>query len=164
MQAPPTILAESFRDVMAGVPTPVSVVTAMDGQRPHGTTVGAFASLSMNPPMVLAALDRGSDLLEVVRAGGRFGVNVLASSQSEAAKRFACKGQDKFAGATWWLEHGLPRLAGTSGWLACGLSHLVDGGDHVIMLGTVLAANRSHAAALTYHERAFGTHAPLEVS
>ncbi len=48
----------AFRDVMAGVCTPVTVVTALDGDRPHGTTVSAFASLSMAPPMVLVALDR----------------------------------------------------------------------------------------------------------
>ena len=52
-------LQAHFREVMAGVATPVSVVTAISDGRPHGTTVSAFASLSMDPPMVLVALDRG---------------------------------------------------------------------------------------------------------
>ena len=51
-------LRERFREVMAGVATPVSVVTGMAGGLPHGTTVSAFASLSMDPPMVLVSLDR----------------------------------------------------------------------------------------------------------
>ena len=56
-------LPERFRAVMAGVATPVSVVTALSGDGvAHGTTVSAFASLSMSPPMVLVSLDRGSDL------------------------------------------------------------------------------------------------------
>lgn len=90
-------LAATFRDAMAGVCTAVSVVTAMDGERPHGTTVSAFASLSMAPPMVLVALDRGSELLALVRAEGRFGLNVLGADQASCAARFARKGQDKFA-------------------------------------------------------------------
>jgi flavin reductase (DIM6/NTAB) family NADH-FMN oxidoreductase RutF len=45
-------LAEEFRAVMAGVATPVSVVSTVTDGRPHGTTVSAFASLSMSPPMV----------------------------------------------------------------------------------------------------------------
>lgn len=155
--------ASAFRDVMAGVCTPVSVVTAMDRERPHGTTVSAFASLSMDPPMVLVALDRGSDLLALVRRGGAFGVNVLGSAQPEIAKRFARKGSAKFDGVSWCSSSGLPRLAGCAGWLACGLRELVDGGDHVIALGDVRVAESSPCAPLTYHAREFGTHAALEV-
>lgn len=51
--------ATQLKDVMAGVCTPVAVVTAMDGARPHGTTVSAFASLSMTPPMVLSVSSVG---------------------------------------------------------------------------------------------------------
>ncbi len=64
-----TDLVADFRDAMATVCTPVAVVTAMDGERPHGTTVSAFASLSVDPPMVLVALDARSDLLTLVRRG-----------------------------------------------------------------------------------------------
>ena len=51
-----TAVAEDFREVMAGVPTPVSVVTTLTDGHPHGTTVSAFASLSMTPPMVLVSI------------------------------------------------------------------------------------------------------------
>jgi flavin reductase (DIM6/NTAB) family NADH-FMN oxidoreductase RutF len=61
--------ADTFRDVMAGVPTPVPVVTTQVDDRPHGTTVRAFASLSMAPPMLLAALDRRSKLLARLAIG-----------------------------------------------------------------------------------------------
>lgn len=156
-------LSETFRDVMAGMCTPVSIVTAMDGDRPHGTTVSAFASLSLDPPMVLAALDRESDLLALVRRDERFGVNVLASAQSEIAAACARKGNDKFAHVDWHVQCNVPRLDGVSGWLACAVHQLVEGGDHVIALGTVLEAKRSPATPLTYHAREFGTHAALEV-
>jgi flavin reductase (DIM6/NTAB) family NADH-FMN oxidoreductase RutF len=156
-------LTATFRDVMAGVATPVSVVTTMAGERPHGTTVSAFASLSMTPPMVLASLDRGSDLLAGIRAHGRFGLNVLGSHQAALALTFARKGQSKFDGVPWAEDLGVPRLEGAPGWLACVLAELIDGGDHVIALGHVVGARTVAAAPLTYHSRAFGTHAALEV-
>ncbi|GHE06993.1 flavin reductase family protein [Klenkia taihuensis] len=162
-------LPERFREVMAGVATPVSVITAMSGTDgeglPHGTTVSAFASLSMTPPMVLVSLDRGSDLLALVRDTGRFGVNVLGSTQSALALAFATKGgTSKFNGVRWEIDHGLPRLPGAPGWLACDVESLVDGGDHVVALGLVVAADTVEGLPLTYHSRVFGTHAALEAS
>ena len=158
MTAGTSALAEEFRDVMAGVATPVSVVTALTEGRPHGTTVSAFASLSMSPPMVLVALDRGSALLGRLTVGQPFGVNVLGHDQAPLAAAFARKGDDKFAGVPWTEDGGAPRLTGSPGWLACTVARLVDGGDHVVVLGDVRSADRAHGAPLTYHARTFGTH------
>ncbi|WP_369255363.1 flavin reductase family protein [Geodermatophilus amargosae] len=157
-------LQQRFRKVMAGVATPVSVVTSMGDGLPHGTTVSAFASLSMDPPMVLVSLDRSSELLALVRETGRFGVNVLGSTQSRLALAFAKKtGTGKFNGIPWEVSDDLPRLPGAPGWLACDVAALVDGGDHVVALGRVLAAETTDGKPLTYHLREFGTHAVLEV-
>jgi flavin reductase (DIM6/NTAB) family NADH-FMN oxidoreductase RutF len=149
--------AESFREVMAGVPTPVTVVTTLVDDRPHGTTVSAFASLSMAPPMLLVALDRGSDLLARLAIGQPFGVNVLGADQAGLAAAFARKG-DKFAGVEWRADDGAPRLLGSPGWLACTVAQLVDGGDHVVVLGDVVRADAAGGPPLTYHARTFGTH------
>jgi flavin reductase (DIM6/NTAB) family NADH-FMN oxidoreductase RutF len=143
---------------MASVCAPVTIVTAVDGQRPHGTTVSAFSSLSLDPPLIMVALDNGSDLLAIVRETKRFGVNLLSHRQDELALRFAKKGPDKFDGIHWRAEHGVPRLADASGWLACELRDLADGGDHVIAVAHVLAAQPSAHAPLVYHNRQFGTH------
>jgi flavin reductase (DIM6/NTAB) family NADH-FMN oxidoreductase RutF len=155
-------LPATYKDVMAAVCTPVSVVTAIADARPHGTTVSAFTSLSLDPPMLLVSLDRDSDLLALIRATGRFGVNVLGSRQSELALTFARKGATKFDGVEWTCAQGVPRLRGVVGWLACQLTDLVEGGDHIIALGTVVAAEVVPGPPLTYHARAFGTHATLE--
>lgn len=156
-------LQDSFRSVMAGVCTPVSVVTAMAGGLPHGTTVSAFASLSMDPPMVLVSLDLTSELLAMVRESGSFGLNVLSSSQSSLARKFATKGGvGKFAGVRWDVAAGVPRLPGAGGFLACDVTNFVDGGDHVIVLGLVRAAETAPESPLTYHGRVFGTHAALD--
>src|SRR6266496_497445 len=97
-----------FRDAMASVCTPVTIVTGMENERPHGTTVSAFSSLSVDPPMIMVALDRGSDLLAIVQSARRFGVNLLGHDHAELALKFARKGLDKFDGVEWREERGLP--------------------------------------------------------
>ncbi|MFI5887110.1 flavin reductase family protein [Streptomyces sp. NPDC051554] len=146
---------------MARVAASVAVVTAIDGDGPHGTTVSAFMSLSMSPPMVLVSLDRNSQLLEIVRNTGRFGVNVLSSDQGEFGNVFARKGRDKFAGIGWSADHGVPRLPCTAGWVACATTSLLPAGDHELALGLVLDAESDPTLRpLTYHLRTFGTHVP----
>ena len=104
--------ATVFRDTLARVPTPVTVVTSHLDRNPHGTTVSAFSSLSLEPPMILVSLDQNSDLLKIIQDSGRFGVNVLASGQQSLATQFAKKGADKFADVAWYMDHDAPRLAG----------------------------------------------------
>jgi flavin reductase (DIM6/NTAB) family NADH-FMN oxidoreductase RutF len=159
--AAPTVDPATFRDVMAEVCSPVSVITTLNGGWPHGTTVSSFSSLSLDPPMVLAALSRQSELLLHLRRTGRFGLNVLSSSQHELAARFARKGTDKFDGVHWSADRGVPHLAGAAGFLSCTVADLSDGGDHVIVVGEVTFAAAAAAAPLTYHRRRFGTHVPL---
>jgi flavin reductase (DIM6/NTAB) family NADH-FMN oxidoreductase RutF len=147
---------------MAAVCTPVAVITAIRDGQPYGTTVSAFTSLSMEPPMVLVSLDRSSDLLGVIREVGEFGVNVLSSQQAATADRFARKGGTaKFAGVPWQDDAGVPRLPGSCCFLVCAVSQLADGGDHIIVLGRVVTAYSTAGAPLTYHNRTFGTHAVL---
>ena len=150
---------ELFRDAMAQVCTPVSVVTTFD-DHPHGSTVSAFTSLSLDPELILVALDRSSDLLAQLRRTRLFGLNVLASDQIDLAKRFARKGFDDFKGLPWRSEHDVPRLIGATAWLACAVSEFLEGGDHRVVVGRVLAVRVRDAEPLTYHARTFGTHVP----
>ena len=152
------VIAEDFREAMGSVCCPVTVVTGLDGERPHGTTVSAFSSLSLEPPLVMVALDRTSDLLPIVRESGLFGINLMSHGQDELALTFARKGRDKFAGVSWREDHGAPRLVGASGWLACEVLELVHGGDHEIVVSLVIAAEPIEGAPLVYHRRQFGTH------
>ena len=75
------ISPERFRIALGAYPTGVTVVTAIGPSGPSGATANAVTSLSLDPPMMLACLDRGSRTLTAVRAQGRFGVNVLAAGQ-----------------------------------------------------------------------------------
>ncbi|NLT07050.1 MAG: flavin reductase family protein [Solirubrobacterales bacterium] len=162
--APGPLDEADFREVMAAVCTPVTVVTTLDGDRPHGTTVSAFGSLSLRPPMVTVALDRDSDLLALVRRTRRIGVNVLSHGQEELALAFARKGGDKFDGVAWGVDHDLPRIDGVGGWLACDVAEIVPGGDHSIVLGGVVAAHAQSEPPLVYQRRLFGTHSAFLVA
>jgi flavin reductase (DIM6/NTAB) family NADH-FMN oxidoreductase RutF len=151
------IEASAFRAALGAVCTPVAVVTsALDGH-PHGTTVSAFCSLSLDPPLVLVSLDRDSELLGMVREAGAYGINVLEHDQQALAMGFARKGEDKFADVAWSLDAGLPRLHGAGLWLACTVHELVDGGDHVIVIGAVQSAEHEARSPLLYQQRTFGT-------
>jgi flavin reductase (DIM6/NTAB) family NADH-FMN oxidoreductase RutF len=153
------IESRQFRDLMAGVCAPVTVVTTTTEAGPHGTTVSSFASLSLNPPLVSVAFDRDSALLPQIQAVGRFGVNILGHAQDELAATFARRGGDRFAVADWFTDHGLPRLAGTAGWMVCELDRSIEAGDHLLLFGLVVAASsRPDLAPLVYAHRIFGTH------
>ncbi|MBD3007595.1 flavin reductase family protein [Streptomyces sp. 5-10] len=147
-----------FRELMAGVCAPVTIVTATAEGLPHGTTVSSFASLSLRPPMVTVSLDRRSGVLSRITATGRFGVNVLSQAQDDLALRFARRGADRFAEVDWHFDHGLPCLETAPGWLVCELTRTVDGGDHLLLLGTVTHARTTPAPPLVYGYRTFGTH------
>ncbi|MGW4130929.1 flavin reductase family protein [Amycolatopsis japonica] len=148
----------AFRAAMRRVCSSVSVMTSFDGERPHGTTISAFCSLSMTPPMLLVALDERSELLAMVRRTGTFGVNVLSAGQSRIATRFAAKGSDKFDGVEWSSEHGAVRLPSVASWVACLVRTIAPGGDHFVLLGEVVAAESTEAPPLTYYAGSFGTH------
>lgn len=148
---------ETFRETLGAVCTPVAIVTsAADGQ-PHGTTVSAFCSLSLRPPLVLVSLDRGSDLLAMIRRSGVYGINVLEHHQQDLARAFARKGRDKFDSVSWSLDHDLPRIREAGLWLACTVHEMVDGGDHVIVIGLVEAAEHHIHQPLLYQQRSFRT-------
>src|ERR671919_1139102 len=85
------ISPEEFRAALSAHATGVTVVTAVGPNGPSGATANAVTSLSLEPPMMLACLDRGSRTLTSVRAQGRFGVNALAAGQADLARRFAAE-------------------------------------------------------------------------
>jgi len=151
------ISPDGFRQALGAYVTGVTVVTAIGENGPSGATANAVTSLSLDPPMMLACLDRGSRTLTSVRAQGRFGVNALAAGQEEVARRFSAKDPEpqKWDAIDWSEEEQLPRLAGALVWVACELRDLIDGGDHLILTGNVLAADSREGQPLLFHRGAY---------
>ena len=146
---------DAFREALGAVCTPLAIVTSQLAARPHGTTVSAFCSLSLAPPLVLVSLDRTSRLLAMIRTTGRFGINVLEHGQQALATRFATKHDNKFADVAWSMDHGLPRIHGAGSWIACQLENLLEGGDHEIVVGLVEHAEQRARNPLLYQHRTF---------
>jgi flavin reductase (DIM6/NTAB) family NADH-FMN oxidoreductase RutF len=148
---------DQFRAALGAYATGVTVVTAIGENGPSGATANAVTSLSLDPPMMLACLDRGSRTLTAVRAQGRFGVNALAAGQEELARRFAGKEEEpaQWESVEWSQSEELPRLAGALMWVACELRDLIDGGDHLILTGNVLAAESRAGQPLLFHRGAY---------
>ncbi len=152
------VTPQQFRDLRASVPSPVTIVTTADENGPVGATVSAFMPLSINPHLILIAMEDSSRVLDRIRERGQFAVNILAEQQAELAMIFGGPGREKFAHAEWHLDHGLPRFDRVASWLSCEVADTLPGGDHVILLGKVTAVSNTETAPMVYSHRLFGTH------
>ncbi len=150
----------SFRSAMAALPTGVTVVSATGPDGPAGATTNAVSSLSIEPMLMLACLDRGSRTLLAVQAANRFGVSVLHAGQEEIARAFATKAPvaDKWEGIGWSERDGIPAIDGALAWVACDLRDVIAGGDHVIVTGEVRDLASAEGDPLVFHR---GEYRPL---
>jgi 3-hydroxy-9,10-secoandrosta-1,3,5(10)-triene-9,17-dione monooxygenase reductase component len=139
IEAVPT--SDELRSAMALLPTGVTVVTTRGPEGPAGATANAVTSLSLDPPLMLACLDRASRTLAALEKAGGFAVNVLRAEQAMLARDFAGPRThaERFADVPWTERHGLPVLDDGLLWVLCELRDLHDGGDHVIATGLATA-------------------------
>lgn len=145
---------------MATLPTGVTVVSAAGAGGPAGATANAVCSLSIEPMLMLACLDRGSRTLLAVQGANRFGISVLHAGQEELARAFASKAPvaDKWEGVGWSEREGIPAIDGALAFVACELRDVIAGGDHVIVTGEVTALETSPGDPLVFHD---GEYRPL---
>src|ERR1700674_1689508 len=125
-----------FRNALGTFATGVTIVTAMaaDG-KPYGVTCNSFASVSLNPPLVLWSLGMFSQGLSIFQNASHFAVNVLGASQQALASKFAKSSDDKFTGVDWVPGLGnAPILADSVANFQCRAAGRYYGGDHVIFL------------------------------
>ena len=163
-----------FRDVMGRFATGVSVVTTFDGDRPQGITVNAFSSVSLEPALVMVALDRRRFITPMVRAAGRYAVSVLGADQQALSDCFAhapvSPGREAFCGASWQPgPTGLPLIDGAIATLECTVVETFSAGDHDLFIGRVdsLQHGRPDTAPLLYYRRRYlrvqqGADSPVE--
>ncbi len=136
---------DRFRSVLGRFVTGVGVMTAVatDGQ-PHGMTANAITSVSLDPPLVLVCVDRDAIMADVVVEAGSFALTFLAADQERLSRWFADPdrppGGAQFDTVTTSTQKtGSPILGGGVGWVDCRTWAAYDGGDHVIVVGEVLA-------------------------
>jgi flavin reductase (DIM6/NTAB) family NADH-FMN oxidoreductase RutF len=142
-----------FKLAMSHFASGVTVVTTEHDGTPYGMTVASFASLSLNPPLVLVCIEKNVRTHDALAAAEKFGVSILAQSQAELSGRFASKKiEDKFSGvAVTAGEHlGVPLLDGAICALECRVHSALPGGDHTIFVGEVVGARVGDEAPLVY--------------
>ncbi|MEE2961594.1 MAG: flavin reductase family protein [Myxococcota bacterium] len=158
----------TFKETLASWASGVTVVTTVYGEERHGLTASAFSSLSMDPPLVLVCVNKGSRSDEAIKQGEAFGVSILGTDQVFWGERFAGfhgDVEDRFDGCeTFTRETGSPILTGSLGWLDCRLWAVYDGGDHHIFVGEVVeAGSDAGKKPVMYYDRAWrGVGAPVD--
>jgi flavin reductase (DIM6/NTAB) family NADH-FMN oxidoreductase RutF len=159
------VQSNSLRDTLRFWGSGVSVVATIAGDehKAAGMTVSAFNSLSLEPPLILVSLAKGTTTTDALLKSGVFSVSILSGDQAELSDRFAGRTAlpahaDRFDGVpTITAVTGSPILQDALAWLDCRVHQLHDGSTHWIVIGEVLAAGHKDAALspLIYFNRAY---------
>ena len=140
-----------LRAVLGSFATGVTVLTA-GRHAPRAMTANSFASVSLDPPLVLVCVARSAAVHETALAEGAFALSVLSAGQRDLARRFADhrrpRGNREFEGVDTVPGRfsGAPLLRGALAWIDCSLTAVHEGGDHSILLGAVADLARGSAA------------------
>src|SRR6185436_14796911 len=148
--------------VMGRFATGISVVTTLDDEQPAGITVNALSSVSLEPALVMVALDRRRFITPMVRRFGRYAVNILGADQQLLSDCFAHApvrpGREEFCGAAWHAgPTGLPLIDGAIATLECTTVETFSAGDHDLFIGRVESLDNEllHAMPLLYYRRKY---------
>lgn len=147
-----------FKQIMGSYPTGVTIVTTTDHEgKPFGLTVNSFASVSLDPLLVLWCIDRKSTSLEAFQQSKGFAVHVLSEDQKELCWAFAGKDPDRFSTVTWSIsDNNLPILSGSLGVLECKTVQQIEAGDHIIFIGEILHIEKEDKEPMLYFRRKVG--------
>jgi len=146
------ISKDEFRAALSRFPSGVTVVTTKNADgRFHGITVSAFASVSLEPPMVLVCIDKDTGSHSAALESGFFVVSILAEGQKTLSDQFAAQLSDKFNGTRYRLGISeIPVLENALVTLECRLAYAHEGGDHTIFVGEVERSNVRDGTPLVY--------------
>ena len=152
--------ADILRQVMRRWSTGVTIVTAQHQGIRHGMTVSSFTSVSLQPPIVLVALEQSTRTHALVSTTGFFGISILSTEQKAISECFAgqeCDDEDRFAGLeTHSLVSGAPLIAGGLAYLDCHVVARFVSGNNTLFIAEVLAAQAGeNKSPLIYFDRKY---------
>ena len=102
---------------------------------PHGLTINSFSSISLDPPLVMVAIDRTCSFVDVFEASGAYAVNILRENQGDLSVRFAELPEGRFTGVSWRPgASGSPVIEGALCVIECRTIQLLDAGDHRVFI------------------------------
>jgi len=150
-----------LRRALGNFATGVTIVTASAGQQQVGVTANSFNSVSLDPPLILWSLAKQSGSYAVFAAATHFAVNILAEDQLALSNQFARPSAERFANVA--CRPGLGGcilLEGTSANFQCETFQILEGGDHWILIGKVVAFEDHGRSPLLYHQGSYATVLP----
>ncbi len=146
-----------FRRACAHFATGVCVLTACNRSGlPHGLTVNSFSSVSLEPPLIMAAIAHSSTQLAAFDEAPFFAVNILTEKQQSLSIYFATREPGRFDGIAWAAgETGSPVLEETLGLIECRTVRRFDAGDHRILVGEAVATRVHQGRPLLYYKSGY---------
>ena len=127
-----------LRDALGRFATGVCVITTIDSQKPLGMTVNSFASVSLDPPLVLWSLQTNSDIYRAFATPRHFAINILSKDQQDLSNLYAQKGDHLLQDEHYRIgKYGSPIIRNALTTLECELETSYEGGDHQIIIGRV---------------------------
>jgi flavin reductase (DIM6/NTAB) family NADH-FMN oxidoreductase RutF len=155
-----SIDTDAFRQVMRHWTTGIAIFAAQHEGVRHGMTISSFTSITLEPPLVLASIQKWTRTFNLADQSGSFGITILSNDQQDISERFAGRlgdDQDRFIGVdVTTLVTGAPLLVGGLAHLDCRVVKKVDLESHVLFIGEVLAAQELNTKSpLTYYNRAY---------
>lgn len=159
-----TFEPRALRDAFGAFLTGVTVVTTHNADgAPIGFTANSFASVSLDPPLLLVCLARTSRNYETLTTARGFAINILSEDQKDVSNTFARPVEDRFASVNWTNgPFGSPVFADVAAWFDCSMHQVVDAGDHVILIGRIEAFENSGKTGLGYARGGYFTPALAE--
>jgi flavin reductase (DIM6/NTAB) family NADH-FMN oxidoreductase RutF len=139
------------RKIMGHFATGVTVVTTGGEAGEHGLTANAIASLSLDPPLVLVAVDKRAATLEYLTRNRCFAINILRLEQEAISRQFATPGPKDFSGLKiTTAQTASPILAECLAYVDCRVVDVLPGGDHDIFIGEIVAGEHQGGEPLLY--------------
>jgi flavin reductase (DIM6/NTAB) family NADH-FMN oxidoreductase RutF len=131
----------------------ITILTTCDAAgRDHGMTVSAFCSASLEPPLVLACVNRLARMHQLLTELDYAGISILASPQEALSRRFAEPESDRFEGLGYSRgEHGVVLFDEALAHLECAVRQRHPAGDHTIFVCEVEAASIRPERPLLYY-------------
>ncbi|HEV3023334.1 MAG TPA: flavin reductase family protein [Pirellulales bacterium] len=140
------------RRIMGQFATGVTVITTRRGGEICGMTANAVASLSLEPPLVLAAVDKRAQMHKHLSEARAFAMNILSDQQEALSQRFAARGPKEMGDLTLTTAvTGAPILADALAYVDCKLVEILPGGDHDIFIGEIVAGDVREGKPLLFY-------------
>ena len=142
----------NLRQALGSFPTGVTVVSCLDkNKNPLGFTANSFTSVSLDPQLISICIDKESFNIDSFSITKHFAVSVLSEDQQSISTTFATPNEDRFQNVEWRTEDtGSPIIENAVAWFDCNTRQVIDAGDHLILIGEIIAFDSSPKTPLMY--------------